>query len=236
MLTRAARSALADQNPADAVLAARQATTEPGATAREHVLLARCLFEAGRHAEANQALKAAEDGLDAVNDPTLFEDFLRLDSQLLAAFGNVRELARGLEAQAARLTTRNQLSASAKRIRHGYRVRLVASSSQPCQLIALWSDRDELAIISLSGAEKPFLGTGSADLLWEDEPPTGTLVVFAVDPATSTAPRLAQVLQALPVESASDEAARRPWRQLIESLRAHPPVGAAVALLPPTEP
>ena len=236
VLTRAARSALADQRPTDAVLAANQATTEPGATAREQVLLARCLFEAGRQADAHRALQAAENGLDAVNDPTLFEDFLRLESQLLAAFGNVRELARGLEAQAARLTTNNRLTASAVRIRHGYRVRLVAPPATPVQLIALWSDREELAVVALPGAEKPLLGTGTADLLWDGEPPTGTLVVFAVDPAVSTAPSLARTLQTLPVDVASDEEARRPWRRFIAALRENPPAGAAVVLLPPTEP
>ena len=233
VLTRAARGALADQRPADAVLAARQATTEPGATAREQMLLARCLFEAGHQAEANRELTAAESGLDAVNDPVLFEDFLRLESQLLAAFGNVHELARGLEAQAARLTTNNRLTASAVRIRNGYRVRLVASPTTPCQLIALWSDREELAVVALPGAEKPLLGTGTADLLWDGEPPTGTLVVFAVDPVTSTAPGLARKLLVLPVDTASDETARRPWRHFIGSLRDNPPMGAVVVLLPP---
>ena len=236
VLIRAARQALAEQRPLDGVLAARQATTEPGATAREQVLLARCLFEAGRQAEANTELKAAESGLDAVNDPSLFEDFLRLESQLLAAFGNVRELARGLEAQAARLTTNNRLTASASRILHGYRVRVMTTETTPYQLIALWSDREDLAVVTLPGAEKPILGTGSADLLWDGEPPAGTFLLFAVNPAVSLAPKLARQLKTLPVDMASDEAERRPWRNFIEALRANPPLGAAVITLPPSGP
>lgn len=236
VLTAAAREALAAQRPADAIAAARLATTEPGATAREQLLLARCLFEGGRTSESKRELQAVEGGLDALGDQGAFEEFLRLESQILAAFGNVRELARGLEAQADRLAGNQALAAGAVRIRHGYRVRVALAGDAPRQLLALWSDREDLSVITLPGAERPMLGASSIDLLWDAEPPSGSLVIFALDPAISTAPRLARDLPTLPVDLPSDEADRRPWRRFIDALRANPPAGGTVVALPPGTP
>lgn len=236
VLITAAREALAAGRLPDAIAAAHLATTEPGATAREHLLLARCLFENGQQSDAKRELVAAESGLDAVGDQTVFEEFSLLEAQLLAAFGNVGELARGLEAHAARSSGGHGLAAAATRIRHGYRIRLTLAGEKPCQLIALWSDREDLSVISLPGAEKPVLGSATADLLWDDEPPAGTLLVFAVDPGISTAATHAQKLPLLPVDLPSDEAQRRPWRRFLEALRANPPSGSAVVRLPPAAP
>ena len=230
-LTAVARKALAQGRTTEAVAAAKLATTEPKATARELLLLARTLYEDGQVPEASRQLKAAEPGLDAVGDQALFDEFLALEAQLLASFGNVPELARGLEAQASRGDAR-VLSVTADRIKGGYRLRLTLAG-KPQRLIALWSDREELGIIALEGTDHPLLGSHSVDLTWPGEPPRGTVMVFAVNPDISRAPALATRLPTLPVDAPTSESDRRAWRQFIEAVRAHPPAGAAVVRLAP---
>ena len=231
-LMEAARSALADGGTGReiAVLIARQAVDESGAGAAEHLLHARCLFEAGQQVAAQRELDATEPLLNDAGDAA-FKEFERLESQLKAAFGGTADLASRLTRIAETAAETKILKAKAERMAGGYRVQWVLTGP-PRRLIGIWSDHEDLAPIAFRGTDKPVAGAWSAEFTWTSpEPPRGTIIVLTVD-ETSGAARVAPSLKGLPVKAASDPRDRANWAALIDALSTNPAPGGLVLRLP----
>lgn len=231
-LMEAARLALANGTTGRevAVLIARQAVDESGAGAAEHLLHARCLFEAGQQVAAQRELDATEPLLNDAGDDA-FKEFERLEAQLKAAFGGTADLASRLTRIAETATETKILRAKVERMAGGYRVQWVLTGP-PRRLIGIWSDHEDLAPIAFRGTDKPVTGAWNAEFTWTSpEPPRGIIIVLAVD-ETSGAARVAPSLKGLPVKAASDPRDRANWAALIAALSTNPAPGGLVLRLP----
>ncbi len=232
-LTAEVRRLLAVTRPDEALRGAALLTAEPNATPGDHLLLARCQFEAGKPADAEATLGALEQTglLDAAGEGG-FAEAEGLHARILASRGDGPGLVRGLWLAGARARSRagGDLQADCLRIAGGYRLR-IRLPDQPHRIALFWRDHEEAGVLAVAQTRLPMSGAWSVDLTWDGEPPRGEVLALAL-PLASTVPSLLTALPPMPVDQVAAEETRRPWRAVVQALGAHPADGAAVVRCP----
>ncbi len=203
-----------------AVLAARLAVSDGGG-ALEMMTLVDCLSQTGQGEEA-WGLLTGMDSLLEGKPQAVFDRYEALYVQLAATASSAKQLAKHLVGLGQALARGRPIQPRVRQITGGYEASFTISGG-PLQLIGLWVDDEDIAPISMPGAERPVSGAYSASFTWTGQPvpPRGRIVVLALPPhhpAVLAAAKLAGLSLVIPNRPGQIET----WKTFFASLSLQP--------------
>lgn len=216
------------------VLAARLSVSD-GGRAQEMMTLVDCLSQTGQGEEA-WGLLTGMDSLLEGQPQAVFDRYEALYVQLAATASSAKQLAKHLVGLGQALARGRPIQPRVRQIPGGYETGFTVPGG-PLQLIGLWVDAEDLAPISLPGAERPVTGAYTASFTWSGQPvpPRGRIVVLALPPnhpAVQAAAKLAGLSLTIPNRPESIEA----WKTFFASLSMQPYEAGFLLELDPQRP